>query len=238
MNQVSDYLTDPWIDPAVEQLDDEKHLGISLVAFSRTLVDRPDNWKKVVNSYAGHAADLHKTLVLRELQMWCCRVWDKTGHSLPVLAPRMKEKTDQIMMARQAAHPDWSDKQLGVSELPAQIGSFLQSIVSISDESIVSELRVLRNEHFAHLTKRPIKKRKLLESDGKSGYSYNEVIELAERSIVLISEAILIWRFHSHADSATSRLLTKYYETYWRLLPNFSELEEAERIDRIARNKR
>lgn len=241
MVQVSEKLTDPWIDRAVEQLDNEKRFGIALVAFSRTVVDRPENWKKIENSFAGNAVDLHRRLALRELQMWCCRVWDKQGHSLRGLAPRLKEKSAQIADAHLRAHRDCPEEDPEVTKLPASIEAFCESVEIASASRLLVELRIVRDEHFAHLLEGVSARRRSRVNDPPElGYTYNEVLDLAEQSVALISEAIFVWRFHRHrhSDSATAKLLTKYYESYWRLLPNFAELEKTEQSARIARQQK
>ena len=63
------------------------------------------------------------------------------------------------------------------------------------------------------------------KNDISSDYNYNDVFELAEESIALISEGIRIWRFHVHDDAASLRIYEKYCNAYWMALPRFSEVE-------------
>lgn len=151
MVNVCDVLKDKWIDRAISQLDDEKSFGIMLSEFSRTVIDRPDTFAKIDDSYAGHAARLQITCVLRELRLWCCRIWDSNGHSLRQLAPRLVRSEKEIVAARLRAHPDWPDEQLGCGTLPAKIEAFATTVKETSELPLIRELKLTRDEHFAHL---------------------------------------------------------------------------------------
>ncbi len=229
MGGVSNILKDEWIDRAIAQLDDEKSFGIMLSEFSRTVIDRPDTHIKIANSYAGHAAQLQITCVLRELRLWCCRIWDSNGHSLRQLAPRLVSAKGNIVLARRRAYPDWPEEQLGCEMLPNRITEFKNSVESISNSSLIAELKLSRDEHFAHLTKGVSGIRRQLSQTGagSNGYSYNEVLELVDRSVSLIAEAISIWRFEVHSDEDSARIFRSYSEQYWSVMPNFSEIERA-----------
>jgi hypothetical protein len=227
VGNVSDFEIDPKVGQALDQLDDEKSLGIALSEFSRTIIDRPENHRKIRDSFAGHAVNLQNTVILRELRLWCCRIWEQNGNSLPVVGAHIKSYAQKIIEVRRIAHPDWPEELLQSNELGARMESFTDRIEQIKRRQVLSELRVTRDEHFAHLLRgiSGARRKRQLASPENEGYTYNEVLKLADESVALIAEAIFIWRFHSHNDENTRKMLRKYYEGYWSLLPVFSDLE-------------
>jgi hypothetical protein len=239
MIKVSDILKDPWIDGALEQMDSEKSLGIQLVEFSKTIIDRPDTYAKIANSYSGHAADLQIRCVLKELELWCNRLWDKQGRSLPKLAEEIGRKTAELVDSRKRAHPDWPIEMLQLEELPAIISAYEEKIKCLAETDLIQRLRLRRDEHHAHLLNEiSALSRQRSKLGLENGYSYGEVLNLAEKSIELISEAIFIWRFHKHDDIQTAKQLSKIYERYWNYIPNLSEIENEERIQRVEKERR
>ena len=231
MMSTSDYLKDRIIDRALDQLDDEKSFGIALISFAKTIVDRPENWNKIKDSFAGHAADLQIRVVLRELRLWCSRIWESNGDSLPIVARRIVNKAEAIYAARKAAHPDWPEDFLGEPSLNASIRDFCREVAETANSEIVKKLRVTRDENFAHLLRGLSGARRLVgDRFDPDSYSWNEVLQLAKRTVQLISQVNLIWRFHSHDDDGTFRVYTKYCEKYWDLLPNFSDAERKSQL--------
>lgn len=238
MASVSDHLKDPAIDGALDQLDTERNAGLSLLAFSRTVVDRPENYAKIANSYAGHAADLQIYCVLREIRLWTCRIWERNGNSLPRLREMLDGQSDRILNARRKAHPDWSSDPLEEKTLPTVLSDWCARIRELSDGSLIKKLRVVRDEHFAHLLEGKAGVRKTTPVELiEEGYSYNDVFELVDESCRLIAEAIRIWRFHVLDHDGRYKILLEYYEAYWEFFPNLSELEAEKREKALAKRK-
>ena len=235
MGSVSDIRIDEKVDDAINQLDEEKSFGIALAEFSRTIVDRPENHRKIANSFSGHAVHLQNTVILREMRLWCCRIWEKNGHSLPFVSAKFIALSQKIIAARRLAHPDWPEHLLQVSMLGGRIEAFAERVEQVGRSPVLIELRVTRDEHFAHLLAGVSATRKKNPVPiEREGYTYNEVLLLVDESVALIAEAIFIWRFHTHSDENSRKILRRYYERYWELLPVFSELEETQRNERIA----
>lgn len=215
------------LNPALEQLDDEKSLGIALLALSRTVIDRPELYKKIEDSYSGHALDLMIKVSLREIRMWCCRVWEKNGNSLPIVASLLSQKQLEISEWRKGAHPDWPETFLGLDKLPQNISEFCNQVTSISDGDLIKKLRITRDEHFAHLLAGKAGSRKFLDTQAiEQGYSWSEVQELVSISLGPISQAILIWRFHSHDVERSISVYQRYCENFGEVLPNLSDAEQ------------
>lgn len=226
MGSVSDYLSDPFLDRAIDQLDEEKSVGVALLAFAKTIIDRPENTDKYSNSYAGHAAQLQINCTLNELQLWCSRIWDKTGHSLPMVAKKLRPRAGDIRCARLQAHPDWPHSALGLDNLDKDVAAWCSEIDTTLDSSLVLRLRERRNETFAHLLRGVSADRRHREQRGlEEGYTWNEVLPHVERTSELISRLTLIWQFKSHDISETEEIYRKYCEGYWEMLPTFSEVE-------------
>lgn len=232
MGSVSDIVIDKWVDQALDQLDTEKTYGIALSEFTRTIIDRPENHSKIANSYSGHAVDLQNRAILRELRLWCCRVWDTNGNGLPGVCRRIEGFQDKIIETRRVAHPDWSEEALGCNEVKSRVLTLSTKVQQVLDGEVLAELKVTRNEHLVHLNHGRSGARRSRPADS-DGYSYNEILDLADTTVKLISEAIFLWQFRSHSDDASRRIVRKYFERYWRLLPNFAQLErqEANKID-------
>ncbi len=219
-------LFDKTINPALEQLDNEKMLGIALLAWSNTIVDRPDNDSKIVDSYSGHALHLPITISLREIRLWCCRVWERNGNSLPVIASAISERESQIAHWRRVAHPDWPESVLGLDALGERICSFREKVEQIEHGTLIKKLRVARDEHFAHLLAgKAASRKKLTAAEVGESYSWSEVQQLVRLSLDLIAEAILIWRFHSHDVARFVQSFQGYCENFWQVLPTLKEAE-------------
>lgn len=240
---VSDVLKDDLLDNALDQLDDERTLGIALLAFARTVIDRPENNRKIDGSYSGHAMALLTHLALRELRMWCSRVWEipmkgNPVHSLPMVAKSLQGRHLEIFNARLRAHPDWPRHFLGEDTLEPSLAAFVISVEDMKNSNLLNQLRLVRHEHFAHLVKGRSRFRSKLDTSMiESSYTWNDVLNLTERSIALIADATLIWKFHSHDSHATLDKLSKYYENFWRYMPNLSEMEEQDRLDKIQKKE-
>lgn len=239
MGSVSEIKIDMKVDRAIDQLDDEKTLGIALSEYARTIVDRPENYAKIANSFAGHAVHLQNNIILRELRLWCCRVWDKNGNSLTLLGRDILRYAPEITNARRKAHPDWQESELRLTELPLKIKHFSEKVAQESENPILAELKIFRDEHLAHLllgisgaTRSKTKSKAKAQAD--EGYSYNDVLKIVDLSVDMISEAIFLWRFHVHDDAGTRKTARKYYEAYWRILPNLSEAENEIRTKKLA----
>lgn len=218
---VSDHLKDPAIDGALEQLDSEGNSGIALLAFCRTVVDRPENYAKIADSYAGHAADLQIHCALREIRLWACRVWERNGNSLPRLGEMLDGQSERILNARLKAHPDWPSDFLEEEALPTVLSDWCARIKELSDGSLIKKLRVVRDEHYAHLLKGKAGIRKTTPTELiDEGYSYNDVFELVDESCRLIAEGIRIWRFHVLDFDGSYKIFLKYCEAYWDFFPN------------------
>jgi hypothetical protein len=231
MGAVSDIFLDKWIDPALKQLEKEQRFGLALIEFARSVADKTEVWDKLQDSDAGHAADIQIKVMIRELQLWCCRIWDKKGNSLRQVARRIFEKEAEIVIARRKAHSDWTDEQLGLTMLHQKIAMLKLEIERVFNSEIVLKLRVTRNEQLAHLLEGISGDRRThFPNDTYDGYSLNEVLTLADETISLLSAVAKLWSFTSYTAPGTAILYRLRYEAYWRFLPKFSELEQAERM--------
>ena len=212
---------------AVEQLESEKTLGISLVEYSKTIVDRPENYAKIANSFAGHAVHLQNNIILRELRFWCVRVLEPNGNSLFNVSRLISEYSADLVLKRRLENPDWSEESLRLANLPSQTRKFLNNVEQLSDDPALKPMKILRDEELAHLLRGVSSKRRLQPVDSdKLSYSYNDVFRIANQAVNLIREAILIYRFQDHDDAGTRAIVRSYYESYWNLLPKFSDVED------------
>lgn len=226
MASVRDHLKDDKIDVIVDQLDDQATFGIALAEFTKTTLVEAGNRSKFEDTYSGHAFELQHMCVRRELRLWCARIWDKNGHGLPRLADLIRTRGPEIGAARRVAHPDWSDKLLGLPTLEADIAQVCSKVTEIANSDLISRLKLVRDEQDAHLLAgNSGQRRKFFKSRDDEGYAYNELLELEATTTELIAAFVLIWRFTSHLVENTRRIHAKYYRSYWNLTPNYGELE-------------
>ena len=87
-------------------------------------------------------------------------------------------------------------------------------------------MRVFRNEELAHLTRGMEQNKSKADSSISFKYSYNDVINIANCAVDLISEAIRIVKYQSPDNDGLREILRSHYESYWNLLPKFSTLED------------
>jgi len=222
---------DAWLDEALHAIDDQAELGICYFAFAKTIIDRPENDEKISNSYSGHAVHIQNIAVLRELQLWCCKNWEKNGFSIPQFGAKIRGRASDIEAHRRSAHPDWDDRWLGIGKVEGEIEGFCAKIVEIAESDLIARLRVRRDEQFAHiLGDGKAGSRKLLKiMNVAEGYTLSEIMSLCGATFELISQAKLLLWFHSHDFLNTAEMMGKHYERYWRLLPKLSVLEQNER---------
>ena len=212
---------------AIEQLESEKNLGISLVEYSRTIVDRPENYAKIANSFAGHAVHLQNSIILRELRLWCVRVLEPKGHSLLNVSRYISKYSTDLLEKRRTENPDWSKEKLGLEKFPIRIFEFVKNVENLSDDQALKPMKILRDEELAHLLRGvSAKTRGQTANSDQPSYSYNDVFRVADLDVNLISEAIWIYRFQVHDDAGTRKNVRSYYESYWNLLPKFSDVED------------
>ena len=212
---------------AVEQLESEKTLGISLVEYAKTIVDRPENYAKIANSFAGHAVHLQNNIILRELRLWCVRVLEPKGNSLLNVSRRISEYSNDLAEKLRRENPDWSEESLGLANLPSKTRKLLDNVQKLSDDPALKPMKILRDEELAHLLRGVSAERRLhLVNSDKLNYSYNDVFRIANQAVNLIREAIFIYRFQDHDDAGTRAIVRSYYESYWNLLPKFSDVED------------
>lgn len=232
----SDFLTDEFVDRAIEQINDEFMLGIALLAFSRTVIDRPENWDKIKDAYSGNAIDLMIKMTLRELRLWCVRLLEPNGHSLVQVASRLPQLREKIVAARFAANPKWSDDQLEVDVLSDQIEDFCLKVKQLSESLVATELRIVRDEHFAHLLKgiSAFRKRKTTRSD--DGYTWSEVTDLMMQLLESCAQLKRIWFFHVHSVESSVSSYQRYCEGFWKLLPNLKNAEETLVLEKLSRD--
>lgn len=216
----------PLIDRIVDQLADERNSGIALLAFAQSIIGNEERYAKITNSYAGHIARLQINCALRELRLWCSRVWDRTGHSLPVLAQEIEGRWTEIVDARRAALPDWPDEFLTELADSSPLDDFIHKVRCLAQSDLVAGIRIHRDEHFAHLLA-GVSRARLYAQKRKidTEYCYDDVVKLARQSCDLMSEAARLWRFTIHDTEDGLRIYEKYCNCYWDALPNFSEVE-------------
>ena len=218
--------TEKFLIKAVEQLESEKPLGISLVEYSRTVVDRPENYEKIANSFAGHAVHLQNKITLRELRLWCVRVLEPNGHSLFNVSRCISNHSKDLVEKWRNEHPDWSKEELELDKLSGRISKFVKDVESLSKDHALTPMKIFRDEELAHLLRGVSDRREKTANSEKLRYSYNDVFRVADLAINLISEAIWIYRFQAHDDDRTRKIVRSYYESYWKLLPKFSDVED------------
>jgi len=227
MKKKNFYEANKFLIKAIAQLESEKTLGISLVEYSRTIVDRPENYAKIANSFAGHAVHLQNSITLRELRFWCVRVLEPKGHSLLNVSRRISEYSTDLVEKRRIENPDWSNEMLGLEKLPVRISEFVKNVETLSNEQALKPMKILRDEELAHLLRGvSAERREQTANSDQRSYSFNDVFRLADLAVNLISEAILIYRFEAHDDAGTRKIVRSYYESYWNLLPKFSDVED------------
>ncbi len=236
MASVRDFVNNPWIDLAIEKHDDQAAIGGELLAFARTIIDRPENYQKIVNSDAGRAVFIQCSAVLNELILWTVRMWEDNGYSLPRFASSIASKVDEIVRGRNLAHPDWPEAQLQLSLVATEVSQFCDEVASLKGSDTVARLKAWRDENLGHILKAgqaPAGKR-LRKLGISEDFSWNEVTALVVRSLELLSKGRLIFWFQSVNYLQQSISLQKHCESYWRLLPNFSDLEQHERDQKIS----
>ncbi len=114
---------------------------------------------------------------------------------------------------------------LELHELDKIVTSFCGEVSEISQSDLVARLKVRRDEKFAHILNYARSRKRLKELNVEDGYSLNELFPLALKTLDLISEARRIWRFEVAGQQQFIEIMSKRYESYWRLLPNFAEVE-------------
>ncbi len=237
IDRVANYPIDDWLDQALDQLIDECDIGAALFAFSKTIVDRPENFAKIADSYSGHAVHLQNRCVLNELQLWCCRIWEKNGNSLPNFAERIRGKGHEIATVRKRVHPDWPENQLELDIVVEQVESFCDEVEQAATDDFVVRLKVRRDEQFAHILRRAGARKKLEAMGVEEGYSLNEVFLHSESALRLIAEARRLLWFEVCNPVDRMKMLAKHYEAYWKYLPNLSEVEAID-LDKRIKKKR
>jgi hypothetical protein len=211
---------------AIDQLESEKTLGIALIEYSKTIIDRPDNHAKIVDSFAGHAVRLQNYVILRELRMWCLRVLEANGHSLPNISSLILKYESKLANKRRLDNPSWSETWLESDKISLRVSDFVRNVNALTISPAIKPMRVFRNEELAHLTRGMEQNKSKADSSISFKYSYNDVINIANCAVDLISEAIRIVKYQSPDNDGLREILRSHYESYWNLLPKFSTLED------------
>lgn len=215
------------IDRIVDQLSDERNSGLALLAFGQSIVGNEARYAKISGSYSGHIARLQINCTLKETRLWCARVWDRTGHSLPVLAKQIDGRWPDIIAARRAAHPDWDDEYLIEPGNSCPLDDFVCNVKDLAGSDLIAGIRIYRDEYFAHLLAGVSgARRKADQTQIDTKYCYDDVFKLVRQSCDLISEAVRLWRFEVHSSEACLRIYESYCNSYWDALPVFTEVEK------------
>ena len=231
MASVSDFSIDPFLESAIKRIEGEAKVGAALLGISKSILDNPEVYTKISDSYSGLAVDVQIDAVFDQLQLWVSRAWEENGYSLPRFGMSLQRDLLDIAHVRCLAHPNWTNKDLGVKELPSKVTRFVNKVTDIATSSICARLKVRRDEVFAHslpIGKAGSRKRLRELNISHDGYSWNELISLCDQTLELFSEALLLVKFSSHDFESSAKNWEEHGKLFWRLLPKLAELEETQ----------
>lgn len=215
-----------FLDRAFTQIKGEKYVALRELSYLRMTLDNPIVSEKVGGSYTGQIVELQIRAVARNTAMFCARMWDKNGHSLPQIAARLKNANQHIADSRTQKHPDWSPSDLGLPQLSAKIDRFHKEITQFKDSREYDGLRIARDEFLAHSLKdKSGFRKKHSDADDISTPTLNETCELSHKTLNLIVEAENIWKFSIHSIEDNLSELDRISEAYWEAFPTLSEVE-------------
>lgn len=216
-------------DDTVDRIKRQQAFGLSCYAFLSGIVDNSDRHAKYSNSYAGHALDLCIRSVQTGLVLFCSRHWETRDdcQSIPVAKVHAKRALDEIV----SRHREFFATH-GIERDAEEFYDYFENLSSDVEDVRASptrrQIRVLRTEHYAHLTtnssdrKRALNEHPVFDMDG---LTVNSLLVFARQTIELSNRFLYLQQRLSPEFDERVAHLSGYYGKFWDNLPIFSEVE-------------
>jgi hypothetical protein len=216
-------------DDTVDRMHRQQDFGLSCYAFLSGIANNSDRGAKYSSSYAGHALDLCIKNVQTGLVLYCTRHWDTTNdvHSIPTAKANAERALDEIVERHRksfAANGFERDAQ----EFYGYFEELSSDVEDLGASLIQSQIRVLRTEHYAHLTTNSRDRQKALSEHltlNMDGLTIDKLLSFARQTIELSDRFIYLKQGLSPEFDKRVAYLSAYYDKFWDNLPIFSEIE-------------
>lgn len=216
-------------DDTVDRMHRQQDFGLSCYAFLSGIADNSDRGVKYGNSYAGHALDLCIQNVQTGLLLFCSRHWEMSDgcHSIPAAKIHAESAFDEIVerhrksFAANGFERDGQEFYVYFEELSSDVEDLGASLIQ-------NQIRVLRTEHYAHLTTNSRDRQKALSkhlSLNMDGLTIDTLLFFARQTIELSDRFIYLKQGLTPEFDKRVAYLSAYYDKFWDNLPIFSEVE-------------
>ncbi len=216
-------------DETIDRIYRQQGFGLSCYAFLSGIVDNSDRHEKFSNSYAGHALDLCIRSIQTSLVLFCSRHWD-TGddsQSIPVAKNHAEHALDEIV-SRHREYFETHGIERDAQEFYDYFEGLSSKVEDVGASPTRSQIRVLRTEHYAHLTTnsrdrdRALREHPVFDMDGLTN---NSLLVFARQTIELGNRFLYLKQRLSPEFDERVVQQSRYYDKFWNNLPMFSEVE-------------
>jgi hypothetical protein len=216
-------------DEVVDRIKRQQDFGLSCYTFLSGIVDHPNRIAKYNNSFAGQALDLCIGTVQTGLVLFCSRHWDihDDVQSIPVARTHAERALDEIVNR----HREFFAAS-GIERDAQPFYDYFEALSSDVESARVcetqSQIRILRTEHYAHLTENSrdrhnaFREHPFLDMDG---LTVNSLLDFARCTIELGDRFLYLKERRSPAFDQRVAHRSRYYDKFWDNLPVFSEVE-------------
>lgn len=184
---------------------------------------------KYINSYSGYALDLCVRSVHTNLVLFCSRHWDERNdvQSIPLARNHAERALDEII-ERHSKYFDANKISRNAQEFRKYFERLSSDVEKAGASPTRRQIRVLRTEHYAHLTANSKDRNNALSEDSSfnmDDLNINSLLSFARQTIEIGERFLYLQKRLSTSFDQRVAHISGYYDIFWNNLPVFSEVE-------------
>ncbi|WP_146193164.1 hypothetical protein [Maritimibacter sp. 55A14] len=216
------------ISKTVDELTRQLTPALYDIGFFEATVDNPLVGKKIGNSFSGHALDIAIRAVAMKLVLFVTRSWERNGNSIITFLKFAGSSGEYIESERKSKHPDFPENFLQIGMVQRRLNALHRYQRCFTNHPSFIAARRYRTEHLAHLLdgQSDISKRLNKEDLIIEDLTYKDLLNLSNKTAVIISNVLQIWKFEIRNPQDAIRISRKYTLDFWNFLPSLSDAEK------------
>ena len=214
----------------MKRLSEDAHSATWYIGYLKAIFDNEAVPQKRGGSYCGRALVTAQDGVTRALALYCTRIWeDKVGlASLPraaLLLPSAKDLREKHLarIFEQSAE-FWKERWL--NKIETRRSDYLDQFHATSKNIVHDQLKMLRNESFAHNFAESRERSKLEKAGAAVSPTGTALVDIATKSVALVDGLIQLWDGIGNQPNLERIGYTeRQCREFWRVLPILKDVE-------------
>lgn len=207
------------------ELCSEADQAVRKIVYLKVLIGNPIYLEKIDGSFSGFAPAAAKRAVLESVILFCARMWDNGSDTLSLYNIEKRIPPTGDIVTKQIDKNSLLDKASAQAQLNQRMQDWRQKFDLLAQESSRQSLRVFRNEWLAHRIHESHERISLGTGSTIKDLTYNEVVDQATQTVILIGELDCAVNRHSNLYPDRLEEGEKYCREFWRIVPVLKDFE-------------